>query len=90
MADDTSTMIGTARHTLRDCQRRWDRFRQEAAQNVTDYVNEGFDYLQSMLDETSGPRQWLKDGVAVWFRGVTTARALWRSAFQAVFPGDEG
>ncbi len=89
MVDDSSTSMIDARRTLQDCQERWDRFRQEAGQNVGDYVNDNFDYLQSLLDDKSGPRQWVKDGFAVWIHGYTTARNLWRSAYRAVFPGDE-
>ncbi len=83
-------LIGDAQATLDECKARWDKFREQSAQTLDDCVDQTVSYVQDVLDDTSGPREWVKGGVALWIQGYGATRTLWTSAYRLLFPGDHG
>ncbi len=81
-------LIGDAQETLKDCKRRWDKFREHSALTLDNYIDESVTYVEDVLDDTSGPREWVKGGVALWVEGYSATRSLWTSAYRLLFPGD--
>ena len=84
------TLIASAKETLKDCKSNWDEFREESANTLEDYVNQNVAYFQSVLDDKSSPRDWVKGGLALCIQGVGTTSSLWRSAYRLLFPPTNG
>lgn len=81
-------LVGDARATLDKAKARWDRFREKTALTLDNYIDESVTYVQEILDDASGPREWVKGGVALWIEGAEATRSVWTSAYRLLFPGD--
>ncbi|HLK90701.1 MAG TPA: hypothetical protein VKZ18_12440 [Polyangia bacterium] len=81
-------LVGDAQATLDECKHRWDKFREKSALTLDNYIDESVHYVQDVLDDSSGPREWVKGGVALWIEGYGATRRIWTSAYRLLFPGD--
>ena len=90
MNEQQKQLVDEARKTVDDCKKRWDTFREEYGKNVGDYADDGFDYVEGVLGDASGPRDWVKGGLALWIEGYGVTRRLWGSAYRLWYPEDKG
>ena len=86
---DDKALIDAAKKTLADCKTRWDSFRKDSGQTLDNYVDQSSDYLTNILNDTSTPKDWFKGGIALWIQSYGTARRIWSSAYNLVYPHDD-
>lgn len=83
---DSAGLRAAAEKTLSDCEDNWERFRTNVGTRLTDQFEDTFGFFQEILADGSKPRDWVKDGIALWIGGYRTSRDIWDEAYRLYFP----
>jgi hypothetical protein len=78
-----------ARQTLAECHGRWERFRRQAGTALDEHMARSFGFVTNVLDGDSEPKDWIKDGLALWLRCYGTGRDLCRATHDLICPPDQ-
>ena len=74
--------------TIAEHSERWDDFRTAGGQALDVYFEDSFGYLEGILDDTSTPKDWVKDGVALLIGYCGAGRKLYQATYDLLASKD--
>ncbi len=77
--DDDSDLRTKATAVLKECEDRLSNFRNECGTAFDNQLERGFAYVSGILGDDSSPKDWIKDGIALWIGSYATGEQLCRS-----------
>jgi hypothetical protein len=77
-----------ARKTLAAHADRWSTFRNTGGEVLDAYFEDGFTYVERILDDASGPKDWVKDGVAILIGYCGAGRKLYQATYDLLASKD--
>jgi hypothetical protein len=77
-----------ARKTLAAHSARWSTFRSEGGEVLDAYFDEGFTYLEKVIDNDSKPTDWFKDGVSILIGYCGAGRKLYQATYDLLASKD--
>jgi hypothetical protein len=81
-------LLGEARKTVAAHSKRWSDFRNTGGVIVDDYFDDGFTYIERVLDDKSEPKDWVKDGLAILIGYCGAGRKLYKATYDLLASED--
>jgi hypothetical protein len=77
-----------ARETLAAHSEKWSAFRSTGGEVVDAYFNDGFTYLEKVINNDSKPTDWVKDGVSILIGYCGAGRKLYQATYDLLASKD--